>query len=421
MGGWHVMGGRRHLGRSLGVMLVVAVLASMFPQSVADGDIGKWVITMEEVTGLSEGPAGGSTFNFQYNTDGTMLLLVGRTGPGDLSIVDRDLDLVVDLVLPPGGFQVGGARWSGNTDSVMVWGRDGTGSRDEVLVYRPPSYELNITFVPRELVPMDTFTSAHLVAGEQVCAIAGPDENGIGRLVVVETWLKEEMTGNPVKVLCDHRFGEGIGITDLQYDSRWLLVFDDVGGLHAFSTQEWTLEEHRQVLTGPPSCVWVREEGFIWVIGSASGQVVAMDRRFVNWGNFQTDPGPVQAGCSMHFSGFLHYVVAVPNGRGGSYVRVLDTVNEEGPTVGIEFETESSVTTLDIDPHFNNTFSLGCADGTIGTYSVHGDFDTGDQEEFTPWIPVWAQFTLGFAFWGVLFLGVWFLYRRRRRGRADEE
>jgi hypothetical protein len=400
----------------VGAVLVVLLVATV-PASGGDDGPGEWVVTIEEVTGRSEGPAGGLTFTLQYNADGSLLLLVGRTGPSDLCIVDRDLEPIADLELPPGGFQVAGARWAANTDSVIVWGRSGTGTRDDIAVYRPPSYERNTTFVPRELVTMDTITSAHLIAGEQVCAVAGVDENDSCRLVVVETRLKEEISGNPVMVLCDHRFDEGVGVSHLQYDSRWLLVFDDGGGLDAFSTEDWTLEEHHRVIDGPPSSVWVRED-FVWVVGGERGRVVAIDRRFFQWDDFRTGHGTVQAGCAMHFDGFMHYAVAVPDGTGGSHVRVLETVNGEEPAVAIEFRTDSPVTTLECDPQHNDTFSLGCTDGTIATYIVHGEFDPGDTEEYTPWIPVWAQFTLGFIMWGALFLGVWYVYRRRR-GRAD--
>lgn len=382
--------------------LVLVLLVTMVSPAVRSQD--RWEMWMEEVPERTEGPAGGANFTLRYNLDGSLLLLVGRTGPGDISIVDRDLGLVSRLELPSDDFHVAGARWSANTDTVIVWGTNGSEGRDSLLVYEWPTYEVNHSFVPRWLVPLEAITSAHLVAGELILAVAGRDVNGTSRIVVIET--------SPKEVKASYQYPGDLDVQCLEYEGRWLLAFDEEGGMMVISASDWAMVECREVLSDAPSTVMVRDDS-LWVVGSEGGEVLAMDRRFTSRAEFESLPGPVQAGCFIHFEGVDHYIVANPNGRGGSDVRVWDRYEEKEPEVALEFETGAPVTVLHGDPMDNRTFTLCCSDGTIQTYRLYGKVIIQDGDA-NGWAPPWVQWTLGTLFW-IIVIGVAFFFFRRRR------
>ncbi len=340
-------------------LLVIAMLLSPVVAPAPELEV-EYSVEIEELPGGAESPGGASSFTFEYEFSGSRLLFWGWTGADDIRVMNKNLDTVKTIDLPTEGFQVHGTRWS-DWGSVIVWGNNGTGTEDSLLVYQYPDLELNASFIPRETIPLETIDSAILVAGDLIIVVAGRDANGTSRILTFET---QSNRPHAEQKLTDNLTIQTLGAMGLR-----LVALDVEGGATIINTSAWFFEERLEMMTGPFSCYY-QTVNHPWTLGNEDGQVRVMQDFLLNQSFTYTVEVPsVQGACCIGNNNSDNIVVASPLPGGGSRIQVFHQYYGEFQ-IGDEVEIEGTITTLVPDPDVYNEFSVGTSDGVFMKFNV---------------------------------------------------
>ena len=387
-------------------LLVIAVLLSPVVAPATELEV-EYSVEIEELPGGAVSPGGASYFTFEYEFSGARLLFWGWTGADDIRVMNENLDTVKTIDLPTEDFQVHGTRWS-DWGSVIVWGNNGTGTEDSLLVYQYPDLELNVSFLPRETIPLETIDSAILVAGDLIIVVAGRDANGTSRILTFETQSNRPHA--------EHNVTDNLTIQTIGAMGMRLVALDVEGGATIINTSAWYFEERLEMMTGPFSCYY-QTLNHPWTLGNEVGQVRVMQDFLLNQSfTYTVEVPPVQGACWIGNNNSDNIVVASPLPGGGSRIQVFHQFYGEFQ-IGDEVEIEGFITTLVPDPDVYNGFSVGTSDGAFMKFNVTDNiFVEPEPEEDDDNFPKWGNWFVGVLIILVIVLIVW----RMRKARPTE-
>ena len=326
-------------------------------------------IRMEELPGGAESPGGASSFRFEYAVNGERLLFWGWTGPDDVRVMTQDFETEKRIDIPV-GFEVQGTRWS-SASSVVVWGNNGTGQGDDLLVYQVPSLELDPSFLPREVIPLKTIDALTLLAGDLILVVAGRSEVGTSQVVIIETETQD--------IIGVHDHHDNLTVQSLECAGPQLLVLDEEGGATIIETGSWTEYERLEPIQGPFSNTIVYPN-LPWVFCGESGQVVVVKYNEAESLEFKMDTSPALAACHVYSNVTQNIVVATPKAGGGSIIHVYNNFTGEYE-LGLEVETEGTVTTIMPYPTGSNNITVGFSNGVVKRYNL---WDEMEYDVFDP-------------------------------------
>ncbi len=320
-------------------------------------------IKMEELPGGAESPGGASSFRFEYAVNGKWLLFWGWTGPDDVRVMTQAFETEKRIDIPV-GFEVQGARLS-QASSVIVWGSNGTGQGDEILVYQVPSLELDPSFMPREVIPLETIDAVTLLAADLILVVAGRSEVGTSQVVIIETETQDVIS------VSDHH--DNLTVQSLECAGPQLLALDEEGGATVIETGFWTESERLEPIQGPFSNTIVFPN-LPWVFCGESGEVVLVKYGEVKSLEFKMDTSPALAACPVRTNATHNIVVATPKAGGGSIMHVLNNFTGEYE-IGAEVETEGTVTTIMRHPVESRNITVGFSNGVIKRYNLWDELE----------------------------------------------
>ena len=366
----------RCLSRTVLVSLLIAAI--LLPTSAAPETAFEEVyhFSIDKMPGGAVSPGGASDFRFEYSYDAERLLFWGWTGPNDLRVMDENLTTIKTIELPTDDFQVHGARWAA-LGSIIVWGDNGTGPGDALLVYQYPDLELNTSFLPRETIPLVTIDSAMLLADELVMVVVGRADNGTSQIISLETRTNRVHTNNTV-------YGN-LTILSTAVVGYNFIAIDVEGGTTSINTSGWTYDERIVDIGGPYSFHRLRTN-HPWTVGGEDGRVLLKKDFLLNRTFDMTFDVPAQAACWLKANLTNNLIIAFPKAGGGSKLQAYHDWNGSYE-LGDELETEGTVTTmvsvLTVRTDFvnHNVISVGFANGEFKQYNVT------DSLEFIPIIP----------------------------------
>ena len=358
------------------VTILLVIMFLVLPTSVPSTGKGlvftlrSYEIKMEELPGGAESPGGASSFQFEYEVYGERMLSWGWTGPNDVRVMTPNFETQKRINVPE-GFEVNGTRWS-DASSVIVWGNYGTGQGDDLLVYKVPSLELDPSFMPREVIPLETFDAVTLLAGDFILVVAGRSEAGTSQVAIIETQTQD------VLGVSDHH--DNLTVQSLEATGPKLLVLDVEGGATIIETGFWTESDRIEPIQGPFSNTIVFQN-LPWVFCGETGQVVLVKYNEAESIEFKMDDPPVLAACSVFNNESHNVVVATPRAGGGSFIQVFHNFTGEYE-VGIELETEGTVTTIMLFPSESTNITVGFSNGVIKRYNLW------DEKEYDVYDPM---------------------------------
>lgn len=403
------MGHRSVILMALISLLLVAM--SLVPAAAPETEVEEiYSIKTEELPGGAVSPGGASSFRFEYEYYGERMLFWGWTGPNDLRVMDEDLATIKVLELPTDDFTVEGARWNIGM-SIIVWGNDGTGPEDSVLVYQYPDLELDTSLVPRDVISLETIDAASLQAGDRIMVVAGRAENGTSQIIILET--------DTDVVHRVHTYHENLTVQSLDHVGFDLIALDVEGGATLFNTFGWTYERRIELIQGPFSWSLLRDT-FPWTLGGENGRMLIRKDLVVNQTiSFVVDPPPLQAAC--HFTNTLseNIAVASASAEGGSVIRVYSSYNGTYDLCNV-IKTEGTITSIMANYSLADTFAVSFSDGLFKRYQVTENVTLlweepeKDPDDFGPH---WENRIGIMIILVVAFLIVW----RVRKGKPDED
>ncbi|NOQ54617.1 MAG: hypothetical protein GQ558_08445, partial [Thermoplasmata archaeon] len=283
-------------------LLVIAVLLSPGVAPVDELEV-EYSIEIEELPGGAESPGGASSFTFEYEFEGDRLLFWGWTGADDIRVMNKNLDTVKTIDLPTEDFEVFGTRWS-DWGSIIVWGNNGTGTEDSLLVYQYPDLELNASFIPREIIPLETIDSAFLMAGDLIIMVAGRDADGTSRILTYETQSN--------RLHAEHNVTDNLTIQTIGSMGMRLVALDVEGGATIINTSAWFFEDRMEMMTGPFSCYY-QTVNHPWTLGNEDGQVRMIDDYLLNQSfTYTVEVPPVPGACWVANNNSNNILVASP-------------------------------------------------------------------------------------------------------------
>ena len=368
---------------ALASLLVTALLltTSAAPELEFEEEFDIWI---EELPGGAVSPGGAIDFRFEYSYDGERLLFWGWTGPNDIRVMDRDLTLIKGIELPTEDWEVHGARWD-HLGSVIVWGHNGTGPDDTLLVYQYPDLELDTSFLPREVIPISTIDSAMLLADGLIMVVVGRDENGTSQIITLETRTDS--------VRSTHNVHGNLTIQTTGVLGDKFIALDVEGGATTISTYDWTYHDRIVDIEGPYAFARLRTN-HPWILGGQNGRVLIKEDYMLNRTFDMTFDVPAQAACWVKSSLANNFIVALPKAGGGSIIQVYHDRNGS-IELGGELETKGTVTTMysvirvRFDPERDSVISVGFGNGEFKQYNVTSDLqltpiyppDPGDKDD----------------------------------------
>jgi hypothetical protein len=341
--------------------------------------------SLEELPGGAVSPGGAIDFRFEYSSDGERLLFKGWTGPNDIRVMDEDLTHIKTIDLPTENFQVNDAHW-GDRGSIIVWGNNGSGLGDDLLVYKVPDLELDASFLPREAIPLVTIDSAMLLAGELIMMVAGRADNGTSMIISLEIQTDS--------ILTNHTVYGNLTIEATAVMSHQFVALDVEGGATLIDTTRWTYDDRIVDIDGPFSFARLRTN-HPWTVGGEDGHVLMKKDFLLNQTFDMTYEVPAQAACWLKANLTNSVIIALPKAGGGSKIQGYHDRNGSFE-LGDELETEGTVTTMvsvvsvRSDFYKHTVISVGFASGEFKQYNIADELKqipiyASDEDEDGKW------------------------------------
>ena len=347
------------LGLFLLILVSAAVSADEVPyEPVEVVELGAW----RDQGGL------GKDLRFDQSPDGERLVLLGYASPHDLRVTDRDLKTLAVLDPPNDNAVVEGMRWSSTGEWVCAWGSADDVDHDLMWVWNGLTYQLSDWLYENFTTPLRQLDSAFFQSHDEILALAGRDENGTSRLLLVETSTSDIRRNIPwednatiirlgtdqMRLVCIDERGTVMGIAG----SNWENV-DDLGG-HDIAPSSDSLG----IRTNQP-----------WMVGYEDGSVAiwggnpAIHERSAYFG-----PGPIQAisWVFVYRGGDSYYIVGTPGVSGGSTLMTYfynPDLQPDGPA-SEPMEYASPVISLVGDSKVEGQVWAGFEDGTLRLFNV---------------------------------------------------
>ena len=306
----------------------------------------------------------GGTYDMEISHDGSMLMLVGYEERDEVRVMDRDMVTLGRWEPPDANLTVEGASWSTSDDAVVVWCGNGSGPDVLLLLTVPDLEERDAPGMPANETLVDV-TSARLLADGAIMVVGGRCQGGNSRLLVMETGTDH--------LISSIEWRENATIVSIESDGIHVAVLDDLGFISRMETREWTVDMRWQGSGASPTadCIGEFLGDRIWIVGYADGRTRLWGQAPMGLvGEANAGDGPVLGVASL-FSDPRYYVVAVPDGAGGSRLSAWihnDTWGEK------EWSNRANVTTgvleMASDPLLAGGFLVAFDDGSIASYAT---------------------------------------------------
>jgi hypothetical protein len=179
--------------------------------------------------------------HFAFNHAGTLIALQGFRSPNDLLVINRTFDVVADIQMPGGDFELVGFEWS-NTDRWFVfWGTTMKPGKSSLVIqaYDVPSFKKSSSFDP-QLVHDATHALWDMLflPGDKVLALCCADDDNNYVVKLLDLGTGEVSSGNILPR----------GEYDMSWDGDNMVLVSDQGGIWTMSSP---YDEFNRTRAGP--------------------------------------------------------------------------------------------------------------------------------------------------------------------------
>jgi hypothetical protein len=330
--------------------------------SIASADGPEWDDVELVELGKWQDPGGyGPIVQIDQTSDGDRLLVLASGSPDRIRITDRDLDTLAVLEPPHEDPLIEGAHWTDSGDWVYAWGSAEGVDHDLLWMWNTTDYRPSDWLFENYTTPLQRLYSAVFMPGDEILALAGRDDNGTSRVLIVETHTSD--------VRRDYPWEDNATVVRVGTDMMVVICLDERGTISTVGGSDWTSTVD---LGGndvaPSSDTLGLRDRLPWLVGYEDGGVSMwggnppVHERSTDFGD-----GPVQGLSWAMTDSFHYYMVAVPSASGGSvlsaYFYHLNEYPDYPASVPVEFT--APVTYMLGDIMVAGQVWIGFQDGTV--------------------------------------------------------